>query len=416
LFDFGKPGLTKSHRLSTGRYHGQLTNLPPRLQEEAQAILWRHDPEASIIFELPLEPNFRASCVNAAMTTRSMVTAIRTSCDVEEPIYYCLVASPAIQGCSFLLSGDARCIAIWMGALIIGRGLLNRLIVMPALARHFGLSPRPDAALKPLEGMDTFAAFQMLREPNAFAAHDEHERDVVAHLSSKFGAFLVAHEVAHVLNGHLFLSSKTSSREMMELENFEDLPRQEQWTAHALEWDADMFAGIRLLGGSLLTKQAFERHYSFKSTEQRLRFRLINTMLAIYVACRLFQRRKFDLDKVLLERHPPGAMRLLMLMTQAYSAWTQIPESANVKFPGSLVLGTIGMCEEAIAELTGIEEANFNLLNALPPDWVSPYQKGLFAEWKRIQPELSKWKIGSHHMVPPDEVSELPPEKLFGGS
>jgi hypothetical protein len=343
-----------------------------------------------------------------------MIAAIRKSCDVDEPIYYCLVASPSIQGCSFLLSGETRCIAIWMGALIIGQGLLNRLMVMPTPAKRYGLTPRPEAAIRTHEGVDTFQAFQALREPNAFGAASEHERHIVSNLTSKFGAFLVAHEVAHALNGHLFMPSTRGGRSIMELEDAVDWSDKEQWTAHAMEWDADMFAGVRLLGGSLRTSQAVEQYYRFETMEQRLRFRLINVMVAIYIACRLFQKRKFDFATVMSERHPPGSIRLLMLMTQAYSAWQQLDIEDRGPFPGHVLLDVIDMCEQAISELTGIEEVNFHLLNALPPEWVDGYQAGLFKHWRKLHPELMKWKIGSHEMIPPGEAGVLPLEELFG--
>lgn len=352
--------------------------------------------------------------INAAKSTRSMISAIRKSCDVDEPIYYCLVVSPSIQGCSFLLNGEARCIAIWMGAFIIGQGLLNRLVVMPTPAKRYGLTHRPEAAIGPLEGVDTFQAFQELRKPNAFRSASEHERHIVSNLTSKFGAFLVAHEVAHALNGHLFVPSVRGGSSIMELEETADWSDKEQWTAHAMEWDADMFAGVRLIGGSLRTSQVVERYYNFKTVEHRLRFRLINVMAAIYIACRLFQRRKFDLATVMSERHPPGSIRLLMLMTQAYSAWQQLDIDDKGPFPGHVLLDVIDMCEQAISELTGIEEVNFHLLSGLPPEWVDGYQAGLFEQWRNLCPELMKWKIGSHEMIPPGEPSILPMETLFG--
>lgn len=200
----------------------------------------------------------------------------------------------------------------------------------------------------------------------------------------------------------------------MELEDVVDRSDKEQWIAHAMEWDADMFAGIRLIGGSLRTSQAVEQYYTFENVEQILRFRLINMMVAIYIACRLFQRRKFDFETVMSERHPPGSIRLLMLMTQAYSAWQQLDIDDRGPFPGHVLLDVIEMCEQAISELTGIEEVNFHLLNALPPKWVDGYQSGLFKQWRKLHPELMKWKIGSHEMIPPGEVSVLPLEELFG--
>lgn len=414
MSEFGKPGLTKAQRKLGGRYHGLLTNLPPRLQMEAQSILWRQDPEADIIFELPNDETFAISAMNAGRRTNTVISAIRKSCDVVEPIYYCLVSSSAIQGCSFLLRGHIRCIAIWMGALIIGQGLINRLLVTPTFARRYRIAARPEACIGPLHGLDTFEAFQALREPRPFGAVSEDEGDLVGNLNSKFAAFLISHEIAHVLNGHLFLPSRDQRRGLMEWEEVADRSSNEQWVAHALEWDADTFAGMRIISGSLSTSQSVERHFRFKSTEDRLRFRLYNTMVSIYVACRLFQRRKFDPTTVLLERHPPGAMRLGLLMTQAYSAWIQLDSAAGIPFPGQILHEVITVCEEAITDLTGVDDPTFHLLNALPSEWARSYQIELFATWSAIHPELIKWKIGSHEMIPPNEVKEVSREVLFG--
>jgi hypothetical protein len=391
-----------------------LTNLPARLQSEAQAILWKQDPEADIIFELPLDETFSISAIHAGRRTNTVISAVRKSCEVAEPIYYCLVSSPAIQGCSFLLQGDTRCIAIWMGALIIGQGLINRLLVTPTLAKRYRTKERPEASIGPLHGLDTFEAFQALREPRPFGSLNEDERDLVSNLNSQFAAFLISHEIAHVLNGHLFLSAARDRRELLEWEEFAHCSGDEQWTAHALEWDADMFAGMRIIGGSLQTSQSVESHFRFKSLEDRLRFRLYNTMISIYIACRLFQRRKFDPQTVLKERHPPGAMRLGLLMTQAYSAWIQLDSAAGIPFPGQILHEVVTVCEEAITDLTGVDEPTFHLLNVLPPDWAKSYQLALFAQWGEIHPELVKWKIGSHDMIPPNEVKELTAETLFG--
>lgn len=150
MSDFGKPGLTRSERKLGGRYHGLLTNLPARLQREAQAILWKQDPEADIIFELTLDETFAVSAIHAGRRTNTVISATPKSCEVAEPIYYCLVSSPAIQSCSFLLRDSTRCIAVWMGALIIGQGLINRLLVTPTLARRCRIEARPEASIGPL--------------------------------------------------------------------------------------------------------------------------------------------------------------------------------------------------------------------------------------------------------------------------
>jgi hypothetical protein len=410
---YGRAGLTKAKRKGQGAYYGLLTNIPPRLQKEAQKALWHSDPAADIIFELPMDEMFRVSAVNAAKSAAASLRAIRKNLRIEEPVYYCITASPQIQACAFLLAGRYRCIALWMGGLIINQGNLNRLAVMPSLASHFLLPSRPEVALTATEGDDTYTAFQRSRLPYPIKAASKHERAVVLALSAHLMAFIIWHEMGHALNGHLFLRKEVPSALIQETHERGAVGQGDQLTSHVLEWDADTFAAIRAFGNAFQTKLDVEDYYRFDSFEQRLGFRTFLAMLAIYVACRLFQARPIAPESALREKHPPGAVRLLLMLPQAKQAWSQIPETQGYAFPARALRDAVRLCETAIGEMTGVATRDFDLVATIPPNWFAGYQGRLLQRWAELYPTLAANKIGRHELPHPDETEPWDLSDLF---
>lgn len=370
-----------------------LLNLPPRFRDDVRQRLWRIDPEADLVVDAgDPSTNWAKSLKHVGRSILFRISGARGALGITEPIYYCLTASPVIQACALRLDSRTHCVAVWMGAVLNSQTALYRLLMTSPLAEFYSFEPRPELAIGHLDGMNSYDAFRQLAEPRHAKIQTNKERLLVSALNTYFLDFFVSHELGHVVNGHTRLLAGATIDEADDT-----VPAEEVLLRQTLEMDADSFAFNRIIRAALNAELPHERLYRFGGDEERLRFRFTLALTATYFACRLFQRGPLDASTLGARSHPPGSLRLVMMLPLAQRIWADEEVSKAHPFPEGVIEQVVQMVERAAANLTEVPEPKVDLFGG-PADNAAgqAHYERLLSEWATLRPRLERLKLGNH--------------------
>lgn len=378
----------------------KFTNVPARLRPELQQRLWALDAEADLV----TANNVESSSQPPAAVSRMMqvtINGFRRTFGIERPIYFAVSLSKRIQACAIRLKDGTPVIVLWMGLALISSTSLYRLVKMPSLANAFGFTPDPSLALPPMPDLDPYDAFQRLREYLHAGPETAVEQEFMGGLNRDLINFSVLHELGHVVFGHLqILHGKAAISEAGGF--FGD--QKEILTRHALEKAADSFAFAQAMTAAIHRKL---NHLEFLSPTIEIEFKISRLLLAVVFFCRLFEREAFVRGSK-LNTHPPGSIRLMMLLPLMKTIWESTEALTSVPFDEHLPGDVLFMFENAVKELTGAPSLVGNLSNSVDLDWATEYHVTISKRLLELRPEF-------HRLSIPTSLKPLPNMFRIGG-
>jgi hypothetical protein len=198
-------------------------------------------------------------------------------------------------------------VGVYVGAIVTIYSFFGSLLAYPRFLMSIG-NPLAEEEWK----SETFDPKQLYRQPKDVA------RRSFAHLLATIAIdFLFAHEIGHLMNGHVKLLK--TRKEMPLLAEFDPTQKtpEENLTRQTLEMDADSFA----VGQGLATAfgRAGDASHVFPPDWRQWygtpTQALFSWTLAIYGFFRLFFKGTVNLDHLDSTTHPPPNIRLSMVLT-----------------------------------------------------------------------------------------------------
>lgn len=338
----------------------RLSNLPDE-HEQALRSLLRQVGYSAPIFTIPshelvdLDLAVESQYQQAILLTRS----VRENLRVDEKIYICVVKSPEIQALAARLEGGVYCVVLFSGALVSLPMSVNYVSEAPELSVFWEL----DA-----------------------------EGQIKGALNSGITTFLVAHELAHIINGHLLLDAVPHNASfIIDRQNTYVPFNDELVTSHVLEVDADAF-GVGVLLRTFLTPG------NYPEIVHDLPFWTRIHMVAMIVFCifRVWDADSLPVESTFETDHPQSQRRLII----AIGVMRRICEKAGITFPygywASQVTNVMAVVHVVWRKRFGIDESEHS--GALFVD--NAYLGVVSRRWAEIRPELIRLKLGEHSLAP----------------
>jgi hypothetical protein len=212
--------------------------------------------------------------------------------------------------------------------------------------------------------------------------------------------FLTAHEMTHILNGHLRLKLVDSATSSVSEAQYH-LPQEKALFSQTLEMDADCGAVKECLQNIIFNEQAIADprnsglHYVYKSPNLALRL----WTFAVYSIFRIFEENSSSIQWETAS-HPPPMVRALMTQGTAY----EFMKVNNLKALQDLIPSIFPISgldsEQAFAHAT---KANINFQPVTSARNAAGYVKALLKEWGHIRPLLEPLNRGVGKLAPVSE-------------
>ncbi|RFB94485.1 hypothetical protein B5K08_09885 [Rhizobium leguminosarum bv. trifolii] len=368
-----------------------LTDLPDLAIKEIDATLKLLSFRAHVLIE-ERDDFFTTLCRSLFSNARTIIDGVLAARDLSTKVYICLVvdADRQFQACAMQLNASEYCIMIWVAAPLNTMSITSRLLATPAARELFSLDFQISDPPGIAAGADTFAAYRALSllPPVRLGGELDNLR-----MQIDYSAFqwLVLHEMAHILNGHLALGKDINGLTYI-LEDDPSSNYDENITYQALELDADCFANI------VAIRQAIGRPLELEAINT-VEGRLKSYVFGILAIIRSFDAEPFEPSRIFQSDHPPGGIRMNYLMSQI----STIELDKHVDFGGlnaTDVAARTAICvENAISEATGVKGGGGNFQKAFDLGW-EPFHVPVLSRWAKILPELNAKKITPRDLAP----------------
>jgi len=296
------------------------------------------------------------------------------------PVHFDYVENLELNAFAFE-SENHEFVGVYVGTIVTIYSFFGSLLAYPRLLMSVG-DPLAEEEWK----SDTFDPKQLYRQPKNLA------RRSFAHLMASIAIdFLFAHEIGHLMNGHVKLLRMRKGVPLLAEFDLTQKTHEENLTLQSLEMDADSFA----VGQGLATAfgRARDPNIIFPPDWRQWyatpRLALFGWALAIYGFFRLFFKGAVNLDDLGSTNHPPPNIRLTMVL------------STLVEFLKKTSLEEfISQLEPIIGEVVRTVETGHALITSTPLN-VSGLQQTLDPRAnKHLGRLLDHWKILRPELVP----------------
>jgi hypothetical protein len=277
-------------------------------------------------------------------------------------------------------------VGVYVGAIVTIYRFFGSLLAYPRLLMSIG-NPLVEEEWE----SQAFDPKQLHRHPKDTA------RRSFAHLIATIAIdFLFAHEIGHLMNGHVKLLKKRNGMSLLaEFDPAQKNP-EENLTRQTLEMDADSFA----VGQGLVTAfgRAEDPSHVFPIDWRQWYIpptqALFAWTLSIYGFFRLFFRGTVNLDALDSTTHPPPNLRLNMVLSTIIEF---LRKSGREEL--------IPRLQSIIAEVIQTVETGYALITSTPPDLsgiqqtidprTNKHMGRLLDHWKILRPELVSLNRGA---------------------
>ena len=299
------------------------------------------------------------------------------------PDTYIDLASPStLNACAFTKDG-VDCIALFKGSVEIITKFFDHILADPEAFIGYGdISSQTKPLIRPSLILDTTYTDTEGRKP----IHAS--RQIIADRLRQFAfQFMSAHEIRHIRGGHVqYLKKYFSASSVDETKRSTGLPHDEIITRQTLEMNADAFGvsqGLTNLLGMVNNLDQADRKEAFSQLLE----------LWLYAVCGFFRliahERKFKIDEIALEVHPPARVRLMWSL-QTVQTWQHcghLPLTSDETFA---IAGRVASRVEAdIATITGTPIDLAGALTATDRK-VDKHLEVLRERYEQIRPELEE--------------------------
>jgi hypothetical protein len=303
------------------------------------------------------------------------------------PVHFDYIENLQMNALAFE-SNDHDFVGIYIGAIVTTYGFFGSLLSYPRSLMSIG-NPLAEGEVD----STNFEPNQPMRVPGDPA------RRSYAHLLATIAIdFLFAHELGHLMHGHVKLMRKRTGIPFLAEFDLTQKTHEENLMLQTLEMDADSFA----VGQGLAT--AFGRcgdpskvfPPDWRPWYNAPREALFTWTLAIYAFFRLFYRGTANLDDLESTNHPPPSIRMWMIL------------STLVEFLKKKGLeGLTPQMESIIGEVMQTVETAHAIITSTPIDLSGVQQTLDPRATKHVGRILDQWKILRPQLVPLNRCGTL---------
>ena len=305
----------------------------------------------------------------------------------DRQIYFCTASGEHdyFQALAVPITKREYCVVMFLGAYLHPRMVLQSIIGRNVFSKFFNhieveIEETPIA-------QDQYATYHAILNKRGLPRLDDRRSKLLALASDISIHWLLHHELAHMLNGHLGLVAGGYA----EMDQGFGPPT-EHLTRHVLEMDADTYAFHQVVRFFSQHKTQVCRHLDgHAGQEDQLVMGVV--LLAIFSTIKCMEHRKIDEADFWSGTHPPPAERAYYLSLlgneYAFNGWT--PEKFAEFYVGF---------EAAFSDATGVSFEDGNSLTAHKFREESPYFDLMLARWAKLRPELLEHKFGPNNLAP----------------
>ncbi len=248
---------------------------------------------------------------------------------------------------------------------------------------------------------DELPRSEMLRGPNPFTRPRDAERlKIVKLLTMMAMRFLTAHEMTHILNGHLrYKLGATSTKAIAEARH--KLSPRDALVNQILEMDADAGAVVECMPVVIFAERDPKEparigcHPVYEKPESALRLWLF----AVYGICRVMEDASMDPTPIDVSSHPLPMMRIQMIMGTLFEFLKRERFSRLLDLLPDIIERTISDCENAYAAILDQSLDPRPLQSAL--NEVNQKRIGaIIREWRNVRPLLEPFARGGRRLAP----------------
>ena len=292
-------------------------------------------------------------------------------------------------------------VGVYVGTIVTIYSFFSALLANPNLLLSIG-NPLEEEEWK----TDTFDPKQLFRQPKSI------ERRSFAHLIATIAIdFLFAHEVGHLMNGHVKLLRSRKGIPLLAECDLAENTHEENLTLQTLEMDADSFA----MGQGLATAFGRARNpdsvlpLDWRQWYSTSTLALFGWTLAIYGFFRLFFKGSINLDNLDSTNHPPPNVRLSMVLTRTVEFLKKKDLGELIPQLKPIVSEVMRTVETGQALITSTPLNLSGMQQTLDPR-ANSHLGRLLDHWKVLRPELVLLNRGGVYMtrLPPSDLGSRP--------
>lgn len=320
---------------------------------------------------------------------------------ISPTIYVCCIEASFenFQACAIRFNDAEYCIAIWLGVTFRTNVALHHLLATEAAADYFEI-PVSQNREPPISGaIDTFSAFQELGIAAVKGRLPELAEKLRHEQRNSAFRWLVFHEIAHIINGHLEYGRTLNGLNYI-IEDGRDDDLDENLTSQTLEMDADAYATMMSMQHRMIGLSVLEKEVGADETARRYDLTMKSYAFAIFAIIRGFDFHALSKDEIFASDHPPGGMRIQLICNLFY-AMVELERFPTVDLnTAQCGIDAVEALENAISEATGIPSRGGNYAASFDLTW-EEYHDRLLRRWAKLYPELNAKKLNPNKLALP---------------
>lgn len=341
------------------------------------------------------------------MKARSAIASAQGVVPRLPPIYADFVEASRFNAFAFR-SRDRYGIAFHDGLPVVLALVINRFLANPRLFTNIGLPEAEDPKLPHMPKIVSDAARLAAVNPRFIQPNDPPRIAYAIHLCDLAFDFLTAHEIAHIVNGHVDYRRLEYGRPYVDESEWMPGTTGGNLESQAMELDADATAAYMMVVTSKFwvanrTQLAPESASLYQSAEAAM----VDVATAICIVFRLFQDTRMDGVDLFGKSHPPTRWRQIQILNMMGNYVSQLWDASLFEAISHSFSDVIARVEEAFEITSGSPQQILGLHDAwLGEGW--KYATKLTRCWNdELRPKVAKYAYSEpsiyHFDVPPQD-------------